>query len=151
MFRSKIVFILGAGSSKEIGMPTGDELKDRIYERLSFRFDMGRQESGDRVIAEQLRSYVATKGEREMTSYYEAARTIKKALPLSISIDNVIEAHSHDPNAELMGKVSIVSSILGAELSSKLYFSRRGGAETINFRDTNSSWFNLFSKCSTKM
>lgn len=146
MFRSKIVFILGAGSSKEIGMPTGDELKDRIHEKLSFRFDMGRQEAGDRIIAEQLRRYVVSKGEREMTAYYEAAHTIKKALPLSISIDNVIEAHSHDPHAELMGKVSIVSSILGAELNSKLYFSRRNGAETINFRETNSSWFNLFFK-----
>lgn len=146
MFRSKIVFILGAGSSKEVGMPTGDELKNIIHEKLNFRFDWSKQESGDRKIPEQLRQYVASIGQRDTNSYYEAARTIKKALPLSISIDNVIEAYNHDSNAELMGKVSIVSSILGAEQNSKLYFNRRGEAETINFRETNLSWFNLFFK-----
>jgi hypothetical protein len=38
MFRTRTVFVLGAGSSKEVDFPLGDELKQVIAERLLIKF-----------------------------------------------------------------------------------------------------------------
>lgn len=57
MFKSKTVFIVGAGASCEAGLPSGDTLKERIAELLDIRFnDWGSDQiSGDRRIVKALR------------------------------------------------------------------------------------------------
>ena len=39
MLPFKTVFILGAGASKEVGLPTGSELKKLIAKNLDIEFD----------------------------------------------------------------------------------------------------------------
>lgn len=60
MFRSKIVFVLGAGSSAEVNMPTGEQLKDKIINKLNFRADEWphKLSSGDQRIYTGIRSHI---------------------------------------------------------------------------------------------
>ncbi len=39
MFKSKTTFIIGAGASKEVGMPVGTELAEIIHDKCDLRFD----------------------------------------------------------------------------------------------------------------
>ena len=41
MFKTKVVFVLGAGASKEATFPLGSELKDRIADGLNFYLAQG--------------------------------------------------------------------------------------------------------------
>lgn len=57
MVNNQTVFVLGAGASNEVGLPTGAELKRQIGELLDIRFERGHQMlSGDVLIYEALRS-----------------------------------------------------------------------------------------------
>jgi len=54
------VFVIGAGASKEAGLPTGYELKSKISKLLDIRFDQfgSKQKSGDYQIMAALRLYL---------------------------------------------------------------------------------------------
>ncbi len=47
MFAKKTLIIVGAGASKEVGLPTGEDLASEIAAMLEFRFDFGRLVEGD--------------------------------------------------------------------------------------------------------
>src|SRR5664279_6384779 len=100
MFRSKTVFVLGAGSSEEVGLPVGSKLKEEIATHIDIRFDeWGReQESGNQNIVRALQKKVmhpsGLKG--DINPYLHAAWKIRDALPQAISIDNFLEAFSDD-------------------------------------------------------
>jgi len=58
----KIVFVVGAGASKEVGLPVAKELKETIATALNICFNVlvnNRRESGDSTIAEALRLVAA--------------------------------------------------------------------------------------------
>jgi hypothetical protein len=60
MFKTKTLFIVGAGASREFGLPTGAELKAQIAHLLDIRYEHGfSQESGDRLITEALKRHLA--------------------------------------------------------------------------------------------
>jgi hypothetical protein len=124
MFRSKTLFVVGAGASCEVGLPSGEKLKEIIASRLNIKFPDGfKQSGGDLQITDALRQYIlANEQSRDINPYIHACRHIAGALPQAISIDNFIEAHQHDPRIELSGKLGIVRSILESEKSSSLYF-----------------------------
>ena len=55
MLNSKITFVVGAGASNEVGLPTGRELTTKIAKMLDIKFsDFGEQHSGDKVICRAL-------------------------------------------------------------------------------------------------
>lgn len=123
MFKSKTVFIVGAGASHEAGLPVGDQLKNEIVELLNFRFndENNRLSSGDAQILQVLRqcSLEAT-GYWDANSYLLKAYRIKDEMPIAISIDNFLDAHRGDEKIEICGKLAIVKSILLAEHNSLL-------------------------------
>ncbi|WP_413623399.1 SIR2 family protein [Luteibacter sp. Lutesp34] len=133
MFRSKTVFAIGAGASFELGFPLGSGLKDRIGDLSNFYFDHASLTRGDELIHQALHiSYKATG--RDGNHAYRAGRAMKSALPLAISIDNYLEAHSADEHAQIVGKLAIVRAILEAEGGTKLTTNR--GRSFIDFSDT---------------
>lgn len=141
MFRSKTVFIIGAGASCEAGLPSGEKLKGDIAGLLNIEFEDGwKQSSGDREIARVLNQA----GNGDINPYLAKAWRIRDVVPAAaISIDNFLDAHRGDEMMELCGKLGIVKSILNAESRSKLCnkehgenrFSLRGLADTwyVNF------------------
>lgn len=142
----KTVFVIGAGASKEVGLPIGSELKKSIANFLNYRFEHGYQMvSGDALIADAFR-VAATKNQppsADINPYLHTSRHIREALPQAISIDNFIDVHSDDKKIELCGKLSIVRSILDAESKSTLYVNLQQN-EKLKFNQIEDTWFNSF-------
>jgi hypothetical protein len=61
MLRHNTVFVVGAGASKEFGLPVGSELAAEISKKLDINFDrFGREVlSGDGELFEDMRSVPA--------------------------------------------------------------------------------------------
>jgi hypothetical protein len=149
MFTSKTVFVVGAGASCEVGLPSGEELTRQIPGLLDIRFGDGgfTQMSGDRVLMDVLRRHVKeTEGPRgDVNQYLHAAWRIRDAMPQAMSIDSFIDAHRDDGKVELCGKLAIAKSILSAERNSRLYIDphRREG---MAFGNLTGTWFGEFLK-----
>lgn len=112
---ARFVFVIGAGASKEAGLPVGHELKQVIAKALDIRFDRGSLASGDREIADAMRV-----SSQDVNTCRAAALKIRDAMPLAISIDNFLDAHNGDKHIEMMGKLAITRTILEAEQKSLL-------------------------------
>ena len=115
MISKKTVFVIGAGASKEFGLPTGEELKQKITSLINIKFKHhDTRPTGDEEILEALRSQALTgsNGRGDVNPFLHAAWSMVSALPLSISIDNYLEAHAEDSKANIVGKLGIVRSIL---------------------------------------
>jgi len=141
----KTVIVLGAGASKEVGLPTGIDLKKAIGQRLNIRFDTtGRMTSGDPHIFNALRQHVEKEAGRNVNPYLNAARRIRAAMPQAISIDNFIDAHRGDGRIELSAKLAIVSTILAAERDSALYRDHQSANTGLDYWKLEPTWFNAF-------
>jgi hypothetical protein len=140
---NKIVFVIGAGASKEAGLPTGLELKAKISNFLDIRFDYRDQKSGDYVITQALRRIVKADNPPriDINGFLHHAWHIRDALPLAISIDNFIDSQRGNNEIQVLGKLSIVRSILDAERSSKLYFEKDGRNPTFNLSGLGKTWY----------
>lgn len=123
--QENIVFIVGSGASKEVNLPTGEELKSTISRYLNIRFDFSSQKSGDYEITEAVKKIAGDNGENP-NSYFPVARHISEALPLDSSIDNFIDSHRGNEKIEICGKLAIVKAILEAEKRSLLRTDKAG-------------------------
>jgi hypothetical protein len=143
--KQKTVFVLGAGASKELNLPTGDELKIQIAEELNIRFDKwDEQLSGSHDITQAFRILVQPNPQqRDINPYIDACRRISVAMPQAMSIDNFIDVHGEDKLVEVSGKLGIALSVLKAESKSKITFNRLISTRP-NFTNLSSTWHNLF-------
>jgi hypothetical protein len=128
MFKSKTLFVVGAGASAEVRLPVGAELKDRIATVLNIRFPDGfQQKTGSLRIADALRCHVRgqTDSRNDINPYLHVARSISGAMTQALSIDNYLDAHQDDGNLQLCGKLAIAETILTAEQNSDLRLRER--------------------------
>lgn len=156
MFKSKTVFIVGAGASREVGLPTGEEIKLQIKNNLNFRFESitNRLASGSPKIAGAIQEYVRREKPEDIlqlrqvriNTFYHKAAVINEALPHAISIDNLLDAHAGDKHVELCGKFAIIQSILDSENKSSLRINRNDKENAIDFWSLSKAnvWFSLF-------
>ncbi|MBL0317859.1 MAG: hypothetical protein IPP74_00900 [Alphaproteobacteria bacterium] len=146
MFRSKTVFVVGAGASKEVNLPVGEELKRKISQKIDIKFENGfQQSSGCYNITEALRRHVKQPDGRngDINPYLHSAWKVKDALSVNRSIDNALLSLSHDDLAETCGKFGIVSSILEAEKHSKLFY-KPTDRQHLNFDGLQDTWYPRF-------
>ena len=80
---------MGAGASKEVNLPTGNELKNNIKGLLDIKFNGYDQIKGSHNITEALR--IVTKN-YDINDYVYAARVIYDGVTQAISIDNYLDA-----------------------------------------------------------
>jgi hypothetical protein len=149
----KTVFVIGAGASKEVSLPTGLELKNTIAKLLDIRFPDGyNQKGGDYTICEALRLFVRNKNGQngDINSYLHEAWHIRDAMPNAISIDNFIDQQRENEKIALCGKLAIVKSILDAESKSKLYFDAYSANKTISYNNIENTWYTYFFKLITE-
>src|SRR6266404_1399878 len=94
MLSRKTVFILGAGASKEAGLPIGSELITLIADKLNMvdGFSQQPRREDHAILLQALRK----KYPQEISKYYEACRQIGKGVILSKSIDDFLNNHQHD-------------------------------------------------------
>lgn len=145
MFKSKTLFVVGAGASKEVNIPIGTELAEEIAHLLYFEFDhVSRLKKGDYKIFDSLKKFL--NDTEILNGYLKAARQISEGIYLASSIDNYIDIHQHDSKISLCGKVAIVRTILNAEKNSSLYLDRMKSNEPINFQKIEQTWYVQFAK-----
>jgi hypothetical protein len=140
MFKSKTVFVIGAGASKEAGLPTGEELKKSISALLNFNQNpFGQLEGGCPDIRNAIESAAGPNlGMRN--EYYRLAKQISEILPSAASIDNYLDAHSENEVLKKCGKMAIVKAILDAESISKLK-NMRDPQDRFNTNDLTDTWY----------
>lgn len=137
-----ITFVIGAGASKEVDMPTGDELKQLIAKSLGFEHRDGGIYGGNDQIREALYQLGhRSAGISTFRHYLRIADLIKSAMPLAPSIDNFIDSHRDDPKVAELGKLAIASSILAAERNSLLFVDQQNLQNKLNFKAVASKWF----------
>lgn len=139
------VYVIGAGASKEVGLPLGYQLKSEISSLLDFGFDLNQLIKGDHTIYHSLNQYLSDNDSSEnINDYLEEARYISQSLPLAISIDNLIENNKGNKKIELISKLAIIRAILKGESGSSLYLPGRNMYEEINFNSLGSVWYSSF-------
>jgi hypothetical protein len=141
MFNAKTVFILGAGSSREVGLPIAGELGEKIATLLDIRFVDGfRQASGDVLIWEAYRR----KDSAHANDYRAAGCAIKSGIVLANSIDNFLDNHRDNPQINLCGKLGIVRAISEAERASLLFLEPSWRDGPITVKNISDTWFVKF-------
>ncbi len=142
-FRRNVI-IVGAGASKEYGLPTGAELAQSIARIADIRFDdFGtRLSSGDHQIVSTLRFLVESNstGNRDINPYLHAAWRIRDNMSLAPSIDNFLDTHRDNSLLVDFGKIAISHAIQMAESGSSLCVDRSQINPTINFRSIKGTW-----------
>jgi len=125
LIRRKTTFVVGAGSSFELGLPLGDKLRDEIAKLIDIRFK-GYNDfvSGDHSIYLALKKHCESFEGLGINDLLHKCWLLRDGLPAAISIDNLLDAHRHDEHIAFIGKVAIAKSILAAERASTLYWDR---------------------------
>ncbi|MFT3807558.1 hypothetical protein [Arenimonas sp.] len=127
MFKSRTLFVVGAGASAELGLPVGAGLKSQIADKLNFSFQHGYElTGGDWRVYEALRSLAQEKSQNS-NIYVQAGRRIHTGMQIAPSIDTFLDAHKEDGHVVACGKLGIASAILEAESNSKLFKDYRYG------------------------
>lgn len=146
MFRSRTVFILGAGASAEVGLPIGSELLDQICDLVNIRYDFSRMVSGDHQVSEALKMHLAAdNGGNEYSEHLRAAWQVIESSNQGISIDNIVDG-LEDEKTELIAKLGIVRAIHAAEKKSRYFHDDRNRPDRLNFRLFTDTWYGSLTK-----
>lgn len=140
MFRRRILFIVGAGASSEFGLPVGIGLAQSISELLKAQRDENRFIFADENLLAQLQQ--ADMHNRD--KIWQAFRLISDGVRLSNSIDDFLDIHRKNPQANLVGKAAIVKAILSAERQSSLYFSHSNIYNKLDMKRVEDTWLMKF-------
>jgi hypothetical protein len=143
----KIVIIVGAGASKEVGLPLGFELKNQISSILH-PFIVNNFLSIDDTFSQTMESLFSDRA-KDFPAFKIAAKKIYDGLPLAISIDNLLDAHKDDLFANKCGKVAIAQAILNAERNSSIFIDETT-QNRIDFNLVEGTWFSEFHKLLTE-
>lgn len=146
----KHVFVIGAGASAEVGLPTGYALKGEIVKSLDFCKDHRVEGRGDASIEQAFHILARRRDEQSIINYVTVANEISQALPLAPSIDSLLHARWDADRFVETGKLAIAQAISEAERKSKLNrdpvrLSISSGSETTGVINKSSdSWYPRF-------
>lgn len=142
-----LVLVVGAGASREIGLPMGSELKGLIAAALDVRSDRGGPPAhGSKRVRQALVALSEGRhGARQnLAQLQRACFKVRDALPQASSIDNFLDAHREDRDIALCGKLGIADTILEAEAHSRLWLPDDGGKRAPDFAALEGTWYNSF-------
>lgn len=123
MFEEKTTIVVGAGASCELNLPDGNGLKSQIVELLQHSDQNGFGFS-KRAMQEAMKTHIGERSHSWPTivqPWRDAARRIRTALPVALSIDNYLHSHRDDHDIVRLGKLAIAICILEAEQQSHLF------------------------------
>lgn len=142
MFHEKTTFVIGAGASKEAGLPVGEALAGTIANLMYFEFDFGRLTKGDSTFLHSMQRYFPDRD--VVNEHLRAARQIWGGIRHVKSIDNYIDTHKHNPHIGALGKAAIAYSILKAEKASPLWLDPHQGRQSTPLNKLADTWFVRF-------
>lgn len=143
MFKTRTLFIVGAGASDEAGLPVGAKLKERIAHLVNIKFDDWGQKviSGDYRIVDALRVLASNSSYASINPYLHEGRAVSNAMPQALSIDNFLDAHMENSSLQQIGKLGITKAILDAERVSRLSYKFPERPDLSQLGDT---WYSAF-------
>jgi hypothetical protein len=130
MIDKRVLFIVGAGASTELGLPTGRQLLtdlSKIAKRPGeIYFDSPDHYNPNIELPDDLRTCLIREAQRrsggvwgaEFQRLCEIALWISRNAPLAPSIDNLLHSHKSDPDIVLVGKLMIAQCLIFAEANS---------------------------------
>ncbi len=125
MIRTRTTFVVGAGASCELELPSNEELLNRIGQSFDFsRFGSGVQVKDSVLLAQYLQKITERLGKAD-ADIHAAADRIRTASKLTRSIDSLLDQHDTDPLITAAGKLAIVHFICQAEAKSILRLQSR--------------------------
>jgi len=139
VFKSRTVFVIGAGASQEVKFPVGQELANELGIRLKLQIDWGEVRKGDREIGAALQRLVADEPRWKQNNFIGSARELSEAMEMAVSIDNFLEAHADDEELVLLGKLGIASVIIDKERHCPLA-PRNEGREAFSLQLVAATW-----------
>jgi hypothetical protein len=151
VLRNKTVFVGGAGASREVGLPTGSELKPVIADKLNIKYKFSEPYipvTGDAAVAGALAQY-AKQSQKDVNALLHEAWKIAEAMPQALSIDNFMDAHRKNVGIQLCGKLAIAQAILEAEANSQLFFDDQR-QEKYDPKKLTDTWYENFFKLLTE-
>jgi hypothetical protein len=137
MLIEKTVFILGAGSSKEVGLPIGTELVEQIARDVNVVYN----DFDTRITSGALPIFQAYRQNRDARKYFACGRRIAQAASLITSIDRFIDHNPNDPIISKCGKLGIAHAILEAESKSKLNPNQDDPSKPAIMEAIKNTWF----------
>jgi hypothetical protein len=140
MFTKRTLFICGAGTSQEAGLPIGTELIEKIRTTTDVRYDMAGTApagKGDFGLLHDISGHALDRA-RE---FQRAGLKIRDGAGFSSSIDDFLDVHRNDPEVTLYGKAAIAKCILDAEKESQLFVPQNRKFNSDQIRGT---WFVKF-------
>ena len=135
VFKTKTVFVIGAGASFEAGMPLGVRLLSNISERLNGFSKNGFQGADDLYFEQAIQSLGIN-----FTRVMHMLSGLSIAMKTAFSIDNFLQARSHDKDVVKLGKILIADSIISAERSSTMAGMASGDAQIYH----TDNWYRKF-------
>lgn len=129
MFRTETTLVVGAGANREIELPDGPELLNRIA--TGFDFDrLGSEVQSRDLVAfaalfDQVAEQVGSTPERLMA----AGRAIRTAASVSPSIEAIMDQQRDNPDVMAVGRLAIIYYTLQAESKSTLAREPRAAGE----------------------
>jgi hypothetical protein len=137
------LFVVGAGASKEVGLPVASELIDVIADALNYKLENGvlKDGFGDADVLSVLQE--SSPDRESITLYLDAAKRLRDGVIFSNSIDSFIDIHRHDEKIQRCGKLAIAKTILASENASCLQISNNDFTDVEALRET---WFVKFFK-----
>ncbi|MEM9480265.1 MAG: hypothetical protein AAGA58_11495 [Verrucomicrobiota bacterium] len=137
MEHKRVIFVVGAGASSEVGLPLGNQLKGIIANHL-------KNERSSEINSALLREAHKSSDSSFQNKAYAASQKIAKAMAQAPSIDNFVNAHADDAYVKLCAKLAIVTTILRAERESTLWCETFPQKDQINYRRIKDTWFARF-------
>jgi hypothetical protein len=142
VFTRRTLFILGAGSSFEAGLPVGTELAKIIRDKMDVRFEHLSKPTGNGD--HDLYAHLTHVNRQQSDQLWHAAQRIAAGLGFSQSIDDFLDQHRTDAILNRYGKAAIARAVLEAEHNSKLYFERHYEDNSFDPDRFAGTWFAKF-------
>lgn len=141
MIRSPLTIVVGAGASAEFNIPVSAGLKKEIADSLNLINKSNIREKNLLVLRNAIQKI--SNDENSYHNLNSEISTIVDALPLAISIDNLIDAHNSNELLKKIGKLSIVNSIIKLEGQSIIYKALDREKRNLNFDKFSETWINF--------
>lgn len=142
MLKNRTVFILGAGTSSELGLPLGSELSKIIASKMGLRFDSAGFAESSRGDTDLFYAFADGLPERRIACR-RAVESLHRGLLLTNSIDDFLNMHDMDEDIKAIGKATICKSIVEAEAKTSL-FTHYGLPHNINLSLLSNTWYIKF-------
>lgn len=143
MLRHKTVFVIGAGASKEVNLPTGAELAQEVASLMHTSEDeVGRWTFTDRKFNHDVRDFAR----ETLPIFFAAANQIRKGIVAADSIDRYIDRFKENETIRDLGKASILRIISERERNSLLWIDEQRGETEIPSGKIDETWYWVFAK-----